>query len=521
MPDTSDVTIIGGGLAGLTLALQLNRLSPGLAITVLERSPLPPPEAAHKVGEATVEIGAHYLAHSLNLKHLLERSQLRKFGLRMFFGSGYHDDLAKADELGSSKFLRVTSYQLDRGTLERDLIGLLTERGVRVQGDSAVKSVSVVGNGGTHEVVVSQAGSERPLRSHWLVDAASRSRVLKRALKLDKPATHRMCAAWLRLDTVVDVDEWSCCPDWKALCHGSPRRLSTNHLMGPGYWAWVIPLAGNRTSVGLVTDPELHPQSDFDRIEKFEGWLSRHQPMLAEALADARDTVMDFRMLKNLSQDSEQVWGGRWALTGEAGVFVDPLYSPGSDFIGISNTFITDLITTPRSDAARDVHAAVYQKMYQSFFASTMSLYEQQYPGFGDTRLMVLKLTWDYAYYWSVLAWLFFREVMTDISFLRSIQPELMRMRALNDSVQTMFRIRARAQHQDRGSGRFFDQSAIPLLSDLNAALLDDCTDLRAEFSANCERLDALVPLLSPLLDESPPANTGNCSLLGDLARRF
>ena len=35
----------------------------------------------------------------------------------------------------------------------------------------------------------------------------------------------------------------------------------------------------------------------------------------------------------------------RWAMTGEAGVFTDPFYSPGSDFIAMGNDFITDLIT--------------------------------------------------------------------------------------------------------------------------------------------------------------------------------
>src|SRR5262249_58789152 len=35
----------------------------------------------------------------------------------------------------------------------------------------------------------------------------------------------------------------------------------------------------------------------------------------------------------------------RWCLTGEAGVFLDPLYSPGSDFITYSNTIVTQLVT--------------------------------------------------------------------------------------------------------------------------------------------------------------------------------
>jgi glycine/D-amino acid oxidase-like deaminating enzyme len=55
-----DVLITGGGLAGLTLALQLRQRFPDIDIRVLERKRHPVPEAAHKVGESSVEIGANY-----------------------------------------------------------------------------------------------------------------------------------------------------------------------------------------------------------------------------------------------------------------------------------------------------------------------------------------------------------------------------------------------------------------------------------------------------------------------------
>ena len=69
----ADVAIIGGGMAGLTLALQLRQENPDLDIRVLERSVLPPPAATHKVGESTVEIGSWYLDRTLGLGDLLEQ----------------------------------------------------------------------------------------------------------------------------------------------------------------------------------------------------------------------------------------------------------------------------------------------------------------------------------------------------------------------------------------------------------------------------------------------------------------
>lgn len=517
-----DVAIVGGGLAGLTLALQLHQASPDLTIEVLERSRLPPPRAAHKVGEATVEIGARYLAKSLGLESLLESTQLHKFGLRMFFGSGCHQDLSRADELGSSRFLPARSYQLDRGLLEANLVDRLVERGLTVQDGSVVREAKISANGQRHELQVVHRRRPRRVRCRWLVDASSRNRMLKRTLHLDRMIDHRMCAAWLRLDGVIDVDSWSDSGHWKELCQGSPRRLSTNHLMGPGYWAWIIPLADDRTSVGLVTDPAEHPLSSYNTFQKLLDWFGRHQPQLGRRIADQKNALLDFRTLRNLSQGSTEVWSASgWALAGEAGVFTDPFYSPGSDFIAIGNTFIADLIVQKRSDGDRAVHAAVYQKMYQSFFDSTLSLYQNQYPGFGDTELMVVKSTWDYAYYWSILSWMFFRGVMTDLSFLRRAQPDLLRIRALNSSMQSAFRHRATARNQDRGKGRFFDQSAIPILAELNASLLESGGNVDAELAGNCRRLDELAPRLLALLRDDRASCRGDCVLLGDLARRL
>ena len=50
-------------------------------------------------------------------------------------------------------------------------------------------------------------------------------------------------------------------PAWQARCEPQARWLSTNHLVGAGYWVWLIPLGSGATSVGIVTDETIHPQS--------------------------------------------------------------------------------------------------------------------------------------------------------------------------------------------------------------------------------------------------------------------
>src|ERR1700704_3603857 len=90
-----DVAILGGGLAGLTLALQLKRERPDTSIFVAEKRPGPAPEAAFKVGESTVELSADYFARICGMRDHMERDQLFKAGLRFFFPAGDNSDITQ------------------------------------------------------------------------------------------------------------------------------------------------------------------------------------------------------------------------------------------------------------------------------------------------------------------------------------------------------------------------------------------------------------------------------------------
>src|SRR5256885_16762411 len=102
--DRYDVAILGGGLAGLTLAIQLKRARPDTGVLVLEKREGPAPLAAFKVGESTVPAGAHYYAHDIGMVDHLNGEQLIKCGLRVFTPRSDNADITQRVELVPDAF---------------------------------------------------------------------------------------------------------------------------------------------------------------------------------------------------------------------------------------------------------------------------------------------------------------------------------------------------------------------------------------------------------------------------------
>ena len=95
---------------------------------------------------------------------------------------------------------------------------------------------------------------------------------------------HDVNSAWWRVEGIVDPAQWSDDATWHARCDPPDRWRSTNHLCGPGYWVWMIPLASNAHSIGIVADEALHPLATINRHDKAMAWLRDHQPRLATLL---------------------------------------------------------------------------------------------------------------------------------------------------------------------------------------------------------------------------------------------
>src|SRR5206468_1792116 len=152
-----------------------------------------------------------------------------------------------------------------------------------------------------------------------------------------------------------------------------------------GYWVWLIPLSSGSTSIGIVADPRLHPYEQINTQEAAFEWLHEHEPQLAEVLESRRDKIVDFLKIRHYSLGSERVFSPeRWCLTGDAGVFLDPLFSPGSDFIGTCNSLITDLILTDLAGKPVAERAEFSNDFFLRYFEAWLSHYQDLYPLFDN-----------------------------------------------------------------------------------------------------------------------------------------
>ncbi len=436
-----DVAILGGGLAGLTLAIQLKQARPETSVLVLEKREGLAPRAAFKVGESTVPAGAHYFDEVVGMGEHLRNEQLIKLGLRFFTTRDGNADLSKRPEKGPSDYPEKATFQIDRGLFENKLGARARALGVDLAQGARVRDV-VFGDP-LHTVTYAQFGSEGTTRARWVVDAAGRASLLKKKLGLGTDSGHHINAAWFRLSGGLDLEQWGAeDPAWfKRMARPGLRQYSTNHLLGEGYWIWLIPLSSGSISIGVCADPRFHP---FERIADFSSmleWLREHEPQLAASVEGRVEDVEDFLRVEDYSYGVQQTYSAeRWSLVGEAAAFADPFYSPGSDFIAFGNTFTTDLIT--RDLAGNDITERLefYNRLYQRALASVMARHRDAYAIYGNAGVAMEMLYWMTVVSHTGMTLLLIQGKLTDIEFMESIDAELERLFQLNIRMHALFR---------------------------------------------------------------------------------
>lgn len=435
-----DVVICGGGLAGLTLARHLKLEMPDLSVAVVERLKRPLPEAAFKVGESSIELGTYYLGQVLQLDAYFRTFHLPKLGLRFFMGKS-QCPIEERSETGQSIFPLVPSYQIDRGRLENDLREIVQKMGVELLEGAIIESITLAEGDENHAVKCLQKDKQQnfTLTARWVVDALGRRRFLQGQLGLKRDSGHYASSAWWRYQGKINVNDVAA-PDSHTWRNSSieDRYYSTNHLMDTGYWVWLIPLGSGTTSVGIVTDETIHPQSSYGQsYNQAMAWLQAHEPALWNFLKDKEP--MDFLSFKNYSYASAQVFSHRrWSCVGEAGFFLDPLYSTGNDFIAVTNTVTVEMIRRERAGQLTEADVNTFNKLViDILFQGCRGFYRNAYRSFGHAQIFTTKLSWDTAIHWAFMYQVYVQ------GFLLHPTDEVLalgeRYRDLNERVQQLF----------------------------------------------------------------------------------
>jgi flavin-dependent dehydrogenase len=365
---------------------------------VLEKSA----KFGRRVGEATVEVSAYFLGRVLGLTQHLNESHLVKQGMRFWFANPAVKNLADASEIGGRYQVRLPSYQLDRSVIDEQVLHEAAKAGAMVVRSASVTKVELK-RGDQQTVEYRVAGSTRRATSRWAVDASGVGAVVARQegwwqLNAEHPTT----AAWARWRGVKDWDGRELgrkYPEWAAAPYGI-RGTATNHVVGHGWWSWWIPLKGGDMSVGVVFDQRLveFPKEGGNLGQRIKSFLSRH-PVACEMLVDAEPIADDVHWRKNLAYRSTKFVDDGLALVGDAAAFIDPLYSPGMDWLSFTVSSAVNLIRSQRAGKPLniDVMNSTLDLSYDRWFRA---VYKDKYYYMGEFDLMRIAFLLDLGLYY-------------------------------------------------------------------------------------------------------------------------
>lgn len=323
-----DIGIIGGGPAGSSLAAYLAR--EGVSCVVFERELFPRPH----VGESLVPSSTRVFK-DLDFLPIMEENKFpRKYGAAWTVEDnrkGYDHDWSgmapdchaevRFEEREQPGVDRNYTYHVDRGKFDLMLLQHACKLGATVY--EGVK-VSNVDFSNACPVMNFKMGRTERTRSsvsvRMVADASGRHTFLGNQLKLrikdpiyDQYAIHSWFADYDRRAFALS----DFCRDY-IFIHFLPISNS---------WIWQIPISDEITSIGVVTQRKNFAKSRKDR-ENFFWELMGSRPKLLENLRKARQ-VRPLKEEGDYSYAMKQICGDRFVLLGDAGRFVDPIFSTG------------------------------------------------------------------------------------------------------------------------------------------------------------------------------------------------
>jgi flavin-dependent dehydrogenase len=358
-----DFAVAGGGPAGSSAAISLGQR--GHCVVLFERDTFP----RFHIGESLLSTANDAFA-ALGVSKRIEAACFpEKWGARLFTHdgqSGRYVDFTNVREVNRPQTYQVCRQEFDRILLERAReVGVEVREGCHVTAcefsrDAAVLSVASRADAATGHV-----------RVRAVVDATGRRGLIaqKFNLRTDEP----------RLANIAIFSHYTNVPRLEG-----PRpddiRLIARSDAG---WFWLIPISKELTSVGVVLPKLLYRSLANGSPEETLNGAIADTPIVAELMREAR-REWPVRVEKDFSYSASVYAGHRWILAGDAGSFLDPVFSTGVSIamesgIEAAAELHRALARNNFSDASFAAFSRRQRKRFQTFRRFVVGFYTPQF----------------------------------------------------------------------------------------------------------------------------------------------
>ncbi len=306
-----DVVIIGGGPAGATLSTLLARS--GVSVALLEREPFP----RYHIGESLVPEVLDVLDESGALPLVEAAGFLRKQGGVFRWGANREPWSFHFDE-ATDRYRFTYAHQVIRSQFDEILLNHACACGVSVFArHTALEFIEQPTRKpdwtGAKVIATGPDGEPLELAADLVVDCSGQAGWLAHKFKLRK------------LDPFLrNVALFAYFTGTKRLL-GRDANAIFCEAMEVG-WFWNIPLHDGTNSVGLITKASLAP-GGADVVGFYESAIEK-SVHTREMLSSAR-RVTDVRGTVDYSFRASRLAGPGFLLVGDAGNFIDPVWSTG------------------------------------------------------------------------------------------------------------------------------------------------------------------------------------------------
>ena len=313
----TDVVIIGAGPSGSSAAALLRQK--GYLVTIIEKQYFP----RFSIGESLLPQSMVFLEEAGLLDTVKEHVEACAFQFKN--GASFLKGKKRSFYDFTQKFSEGpgTTWQVRRAHFDNLLAQQAGKFGADIRFGHEVTAVDVESEQPVL-TVKDENGDIYQIQAKFLLDASGFGRILPKHLNLESPSNFPVRRAIFTHieDGILDDPEFD-----------REKILIAVHEQDPRAWYWVIPFADGRSSFGVVAEQDFFEKYGFDGsadydLESLFKRILADDESLSHVLSNAKfDTPV--RTLVGYSANVKHLADRNYALLGNAGEFLDPVFSSG------------------------------------------------------------------------------------------------------------------------------------------------------------------------------------------------